>query len=111
MEIVMADGYIMVLITVSKPEEGEAIAKKVVEEGLAACCNIISGLRSIYSWEGKLCNEPEALCIFKTRASMFDRLKDRIKEQHSYKVPEIISIDIKNGLAEYLGWIDESTNG
>lgn len=105
----MADGYIVVFSTAPNPEDAAGIGKQVVEEGLAACCNIIPGLRSIYVWKGKLCDEGEALCIFKTRASLFERLKARIKELHSYEVPEVIAVNIESGLKEYLGWIDENT--
>ncbi|MCR4288394.1 MAG: divalent-cation tolerance protein CutA, partial [Deltaproteobacteria bacterium] len=67
--------------------------------------------RSIYMWKGKPCDEPEALCIMKTRAVLFERLKARIMELHSYEVPEIIAVNIEAGLKEYLGWIDSVTVG
>ncbi|MBI5493295.1 MAG: divalent-cation tolerance protein CutA [Deltaproteobacteria bacterium] len=107
----MGERYILVFSTVPSPEEGARIGKAVVGEGLAACCNIIPGLRSIYLWKGKLCDEGEALCLLKTRAQLFDRLKDRIKELHTYEVPEIVAIDIKDGLREYLSWIGTVTEG
>src|SRR5574337_1076386 len=105
----MDERYVLVFSTVPSPEEGARIGKAVVEEGLAACCNIVPGLRSIYLWKGKLCDEGEALCVFKTRAELFDRLKDRIKALHTYEVPEIIAVDIKEGHKEYLDWIGSVT--
>lgn len=105
----MADGYIMVFMTAPDEETGAKIGELVVEEGLAACCNIIPGLRSIYSWKGEMYDEPEALCIFKTRAELFEKLKDRISELHTYEVPEITAVDISDGLPEYLRWIDDVT--
>lgn len=107
----MKDGYLIVLTTVPNSEQGVALGKKIVEEGLAACCNIIHSVRSIYVWKGKVCDEEEAMCLFKTRAALFDQLKKRIRELHSYEVPEIIAVDIEAGLKEYLGWIDEVTGG
>lgn len=101
--------YIVVFMTAPSEDEAAAIGRTVVEDGLAACCNIVPGLRSIYRWQGKLCDEQEVLCILKTRASLFQTLKDRIVELHSYEVPEVIAIDIKDGHTDYLKWIDEVT--
>ncbi|MEE8575237.1 MAG: divalent-cation tolerance protein CutA [Thermodesulfobacteriota bacterium] len=101
--------YIMVMVTASNEAEASRIGKTVVTERLAACCNILPGFRSIYRWKGELMNEPEALCIFKTRASLFTSLKDRVVELHSYEVPEVVSIEIKAGHSDYLAWITENT--
>lgn len=101
--------YIVVMMTASSQDEGANIGRKAVEEGLAACCNILPSIRSIYIWKGTLYDEPEALCLFKTRASLFEDLKKRIKELHSYEVPEIIVLEIKAGLKEYLDWVDANT--
>lgn len=105
----MEKGHIIVFMTAPNMEEAASIGKKAVEEGLSACCNIIPGLRSIYRWEGKVCDEPEVLCIFKTKAALFEALKKRIRELHSYTTPEVVSVDIEAGLPEYLAWIDDST--
>jgi periplasmic divalent cation tolerance protein len=105
----MKQRYIVCIVTVPNAEEGAGIGKKLVSEGLAACCNIVPSIRSIYTWQGKLCDEGEALCIFKTRKSLFDRLKKRVKELHSYDVPEVIAIGIEDGLEDYLNWIDSVT--
>jgi len=100
--------YILVLITASSMEEGEKIAGVLVEEGLAACCNIISGIRSVFKWKGEVCKENEALLIVKSKASVFKKLEERVKKLHSYEVPEIIAISIKDGLQAYLNWMDEA---
>jgi periplasmic divalent cation tolerance protein len=105
----MKDSYVVVFSTAPNAEDASSIATAVVDEGLAACCNIVPGLRSIYKWKGELCDEPEVLCIFKTRAGLFEKLRDRIKELHSYEVPEVVSIAIDNGLPEYLDWITGDT--
>lgn len=106
-----ADGYIMVFMTTANAGDAERIGEKAVTERLAACCNIVPIMKSIYIWKGKLCKEPECLCIFKTRRSHFERLKKRIQELHGYEVPEIIAVPIEAGLGEYLAWIDESVAG
>ncbi len=105
----MKKRYIVALMTAPSEEEGVLIGKKLVSEGLAACCNIVPGVRSIYTWQGKLSDEAEVLCIFKTKKSLFDRLKKRVKELHSYEVPEVIAIGIDEGLEDYLEWIDGVT--
>src|SRR3972149_11145766 len=101
-------GNIVVFSTAPSGDEAERIGRAVVEERLAACCNVVGGLKSIYTWKGELCSEHEVLCIFKTRRDLFEPLKRRIKELHTYEVPEIIALDITSGLKEYLGWIDEN---
>lgn len=101
--------HIVVFMTAPSEDEAAIIGKAVVEEGLAACCNIATGLRSIYRWQGKLCDEREVMCFLKTKAELFEALKTRIVELHSYDVPEVISIDIKDGHVDYLRWIDEVT--
>ena len=102
-------GHIIVYITVPSPEEGKKIAKALVEKRLAACVNIVPGLRSIYHWQEKICDENELLLIAKTRDSLFERLEHEVKSIHSYKVPEIIALPIVKGSKEYLDWIYENT--
>lgn len=102
-------GHIIVFMTAPNAEEAAAIGRKAVEEGLAACCNIVPGLRSIYRWKGKVSDEPEVLCIFKTRSELFGKLSGRLKELHSYETPEVVYVNIEGGLPDYLAWIDEST--
>ncbi len=101
---------VVVYITVSNEEEGVNIAKTLVEERLAGCINIVKDIRSIYSWQGKIEDEPELLLIVKSRRNLFKRLKDRVKELHSYTVPEIIAIPIIEGSEDYLKWLQEVTD-
>ena len=105
----MEDSFMLVMMTAPSESEGAELGRKVVAEGLAACCNILPGVRSIYIWQGKIMDEPEVLCIMKTRAVLFDKLKVRLSSLHSYEVPEIIGFNIDSGLAEYFKWIEEST--
>jgi len=102
--------YIVVFVTAP---EGEAVdlAKTLVEERLVACVNIVPGLRSIYWWRGKVEDEPEVLCIMKTRSNLFESLRDRVRELHSYEVEEIIALPIVAGNPPYLDWIRENTQG
>ena len=97
------------MTTVATAEEAGVISTKIVAEGLAACSNIVPGLRSIYLWKGKMRDEAEQLCIFKSRAELFEDLKARIIELHSYETPEVVAIEISDGSKDYLDWIEDST--
>ena len=102
-------GYIVVFITTASQEEAETIASTLVKEKLAACVNIISPIRSIYTWQGKVEDATECLLIAKTTTPLFQPLKKRAKELHSYEVPEIISVPLLAGEENYLHWIEEVT--
>ena len=100
---------LVVYITAPSEEEAAKIAKALVKERLAACVNIIKDIRSIYSWQGKIEDERELLMIVKTRPELFSSLKTRVKELHSYAVPEIIVLPVVDGSEEYLKWLRETT--
>ncbi len=103
--------FIVVLVTAGSEEEAETIARNLVEGKLAACVNIISPIRSMYSWEGKVADDKEWLLLIKTRKSLFPQVEKGIKEWHSYEVPEVIALPVLAGSREYLGWVEESTEG
>lgn len=100
--------FVVIFITASSIEEAEKIGNGLVTEKLAACANIIHPLKSIFFWEGKLCHENEVLMIVKSMGRLFNQLKDYVKRNHSYKVPEIIAIPIIEGSPDYLLWLSES---
>ncbi len=100
---------IVVFVTCGSEEEGLKIANALVEARLAACVNLISPIRSIYRWEGKIWDEKEWLLIIKTQKDKFEELERKVKALHSYSVPEIISLPIVEGSSAYLGWIRENT--
>jgi periplasmic divalent cation tolerance protein len=102
-------GFVLILVTVNSQEEGQSIARALVDSRLAACVNIISGLRSIYRWKGKIWDEGEFLLLIKTQMALFEQVEGKIKEIHSYEIPEIISIPITQGFGTYLNWLREST--
>ena len=101
--------FVVILMTTNSQEEAERIARALVDSRLAACVNIISGLRSIYRWKGKIWDEGELLLLIKTRMALFEQVEGVIKEIHSYEVPEIIAIPIIRGFETYLNWLKEST--
>ncbi len=96
---------IVVLVTAGSAEEAVKIARSVVEERLAACVNIVSGVRSIYRWEGKVTEDAEWLLVMKTSRARFAALEARIRELHSYQVPEVMAFDVATGSRPYLDWL------
>lgn len=100
---------IIVFITASSEDEAAKIARALVEARFAGCVNMLKGIRSIYTWQGKVEDESEVLMIAKTRRDLFEALLKKVKELHSYSVPEIIAFPIVEGSADYLNWLKEVT--
>jgi periplasmic divalent cation tolerance protein len=95
----------IVLVTAGNEEEAAKIGRTLVEERLGACANIVPRIRSIYRWKGEIYDEQECLIIIKTRTSLFLALEKRVKELHSYEVPEIITFPVARGLPQYIEWV------
>ena len=89
-------------------EEAERIGRAVVEERLAACINILPGVRSIYRWQGAIETADEVAAILKTTSAMADALIARIAALHSYDVPCIVTWPIDKVLADYADWVEDS---
>jgi uncharacterized protein involved in tolerance to divalent cations/8-oxo-dGTP pyrophosphatase MutT (NUDIX family) len=99
------DGFIIVYVTVGSAQEAEQLAQTLVGEKLAACVNRIKSVRSVYRWQGAVEQSDEELLIIKTRKELFGALEKRVRELHSYAVPEIVALPIIAGSAPYLGWL------
>jgi periplasmic divalent cation tolerance protein len=95
-------------VTTSSREEAEKIAQCLLDERLIACANIIGPITSIFTWEGKTEKAEEHMILLKTRLELFEKLSEKVKALHSYKVPEIIALPIIKGLNAYLEWLDSS---
>jgi periplasmic divalent cation tolerance protein len=101
--------FIVVLVTCGSEGEALKIAHSLVEKRLAACVNLVSPVRSIYRWEGKIWDEREWILIIKTQQERFEDLEKKVKSLHSYSVPEIIGLPIVKGSSSYLKWLVEMT--
>lgn len=101
--------FVVVFMTVSGMEEAEKIARKIVEEKLAGCVNILNEIRSVYSWKGEIVDDQEVMIMAKTRGDLFDSLETRVRELHSYDVPEIIAVPVLRGSEGYLDWLNAAT--
>jgi len=99
--------FIVVLVTVGSAAEAERLAVTLVEERLAACVNRVHGIHSVYRWEGKVEQSEEELLVIKTRQELFAALEKRVRELHSYSVPEIIALPLIEGNEAYLKWLQE----
>ena len=100
--------YISVYVTAADEEEAERIARTLVEERLAACINYFP-CKSMYRWLGNIEEAAEYVLTCKTRKALFGRLKEKIKEIHSYDVPAIVAFDIVECESEYGRWIEDET--
>lgn len=99
--------YRIALTTCSTPESAAVLARALVERQLAACVNIIPGLRSIYQWEDKIQDEAEALLVIKTDAAHVAALEEAVQELHGYDTPELIVLGVEAGSQPYLDWITQ----
>jgi len=103
----MAMKYAVVFVTAGSKEEAVKIANGLIDSKLAACVNILPGIRSFYVWQGRKESSEEVLLIVKTKESLFKDVAQEVKRLHSYDTPEIISIPISEGDERYLAWIEE----
>ena len=104
----MADEAWIVFATFPDAESARAIVTTLVGEKLAACGNIVSGVESIYRWQGEMQTAAEAMVVLKTDAARYPALETRLKALHPYEVPECLAIPVAAGLPDYLRWLAES---
>ena len=99
----------MAYVTCGSDDEAHAIARAVLGEGLAACANIISGMRSLYRWQGGVREDTETVLILKTQRGRFSALTARVYALHSYDVPCVVEIPLSDGHQDFLDWIAGET--
>jgi periplasmic divalent cation tolerance protein len=104
-------GLRVVLIT-APPDGAAALARALVEEGLAACVNVVPGITSHYQWEGAVCEDVEALLVVKTTEAGMAALTARVKALHPYRVPEVLALQVDEevGNPDYLRWLRDSVS-
>lgn len=100
--------YCIVMSTFENEDQANEIIEAVLKEKLAACIQT-TGISSHYSWNGDICHDKELLVLFKTPASLYEELKQKIESMHPYETPEIIKVPIEDGLPAYLSWMDDVT--
>lgn len=97
---------IIVFSTCSTAEEAARMARALVEQRLAACVNILPGIRSLYRWQGAIEDSSEVLLVIKSRRHLFDQLRAAIEKLHSYETPEVLALNVIDGAEAYLAWVD-----
>lgn len=98
----------IIYCTFSSEKEAEEISSILVAKKLCACVNLLSPIKSIYSWQGKIESSKEVPAFIKTKKELFEEVKSEIKQNHSYETPCIIEIKITNGDKDYLNWLENS---
>ena len=99
----------LVLTTIGTVEQGHQLARRLVDENLAACVSIIPNVSSVYKWKGQVEESSEVLLFCKTAADRLDTLQERIRILHPYELPEILVLQVAGGLPAYLDWVFEET--
>jgi periplasmic divalent cation tolerance protein len=108
MSAAAGEGFEVVLITAPDLEVARGLARALVEARLAACVNLVPGVRSLYRWQGAVQEEAEILLVVKTRAAQAPELERMVRERHPYQVPELLRLPVQGGSAPYLTWLRES---
>ena len=96
---------VVVLVTAPDADTAARIARTLVEEKLAACGNVLPGVRSIYRWQGNVEEAQETLLVLKTARARFNEIVDRVRALHPYEVPEVVAVPIEAGFDGYLDWV------
>jgi periplasmic divalent cation tolerance protein len=99
----------VILATSGSEEQADSIARALVSERLAACVNIVGPMRSIYRWRDKVEEDREYLLVIKTRATLYVKVEKRVREMHTYGVPEVLALTADRGSPPYLKWLLDST--
>ena len=104
----MTTTAVVVLVTAPSAAAAASLARTLVEDGLAACGNVVPGIRSIYRWAGEIHDDAEALLVLKTERRLVPELKARLPVLHPYQVPELLVLPVEDGLGPYLAWVRAS---
>jgi periplasmic divalent cation tolerance protein len=96
---------IVVLCTCASPEDGERLARALLAGRLAACVNVVPGMRSFYHWKGEIEASGECLLLIKSSRDLFPALSAAIEKTHPYEVPEVIAMPVVSGSENYLNWL------
>lgn len=98
-----------VYVTTANEAEALHISRTVIEERLAACANLLGGMKSVYWWDGKVCEGQEVALVLKTSEERKVQLIERVKELHSYDCPCVVCMPIADGNPDFLDWIAAET--
>lgn len=102
----------IIIVLTNLPDSDSAfnLGRHLVEDGLAACANVLGPVRSVYRWQGRVEEACEVPLLVKTTSDRYAALEQAILLQHPYQLPEIIAFPVENGLAAYLAWVAAQCN-
>ena len=101
---------IIILVTCPDVKTAKRVASSIIRKRLAACVNIITGVRSVYRWKGKVEETTEKLLFIKSSRRLLNKITQDVKQNHPYQIPEIIALPIIGGSREYLQWLAKETS-
>jgi len=101
---------LLVMTTITDIDKGKLLARQVVKLQLAACCNIVPNITSVYRWKDELCEDQECLLVMKTTKIRYKELEQFIQQQHPYELPELIAFPVTASTQEYLSWVTQQTS-
>ena len=101
--------FILIITTTDNEETAKNIAKKLVEDKLAACVQILENMKSFYFWKNQVVEDKEYLILIKSKDSLYKKIENKILEMHNYELPEIIVLPIEKGYKKYLDWLEGNT--
>ena len=104
------EDVLVVLCTFPDEAEARQIGALLMEKQVAACVNVVPGLRSIYRWEGKVCDDPEVLGVIKTTREAYRRLEAVLLEAHPYDTPEVLALPVEAAAEGYAKWVAQSVS-
>lgn len=102
---------LVVFTTFASEETAAPVVRKLVEERLIACGNLLPGARSIYPWKGAIADEREVVVLMKTRKQDWAALISRLHELHPYETPECVAVRVAAGAPKYMAWLEEVLGG
>ena len=101
---------LLTITTITDIDKGKLLERQIIDNQLAACCNIMPRVTSIYRWKGELCEDQECLLVIKTVETRFKQISEFIKQQHPYETPELIALPVTKSTQEYLSWVIQETS-
>ena len=103
------EGILVVLVTFPDVATAESVVRSAVTANLAACGNLVTGVRSIYRWQGAIETAEETLVLFKTTEARVDALQAHVLQAHPYQVPEFVQVQVTGGHPAYLDWVRDGS--
>ena len=100
---------VVIYCTVPNKKIAKNITRVLMKHKLVACVSMIDNIKSVFSWDGEICEEKEIMMMIKTRRTNYGKVKLVIEDMHPYSIPEIIALPIVDCSEDYLKWLVKET--